>query len=318
MAIVFGKAHGKVILFGEHAVVYDQPAIAIPVTKVNATARILPNLEGLSGQVHIQAPDIALDMDLDALAEDHPLAKVVHLAIEAVQPTHVPAITLQVNSTIPISAGMGSSAAISVAVIRALTTFLGAPLPPLEISALAYEVEKIHHGTPSGIDNNVIAYQKPVYFWKDHPIEFLSIENPSHWVIADTGEGRPTRESVSAVRELYDTDPKSYEAIFHQIGEVVQNAKEALIAGDLDFLGWLMDKNQRLLEELNVSSPKLDVLIRAAREAGAAGAKLSGGGCGGNMIALASPEKISKVEQALIEAGAVRTITTLLPTSEVR
>ena len=188
MAIIFGKAPGKIILFGEHAVVYSQPAIAIPVTRVSATARVIPDLEARAGHVRIQAADIQLDKYLKDLAEDHPLGTAVKLTFDAVLPEHIPAFTLHITSNIPLSAGMGSSAAVSIAIIRALSAFLGKPLTTFEISDIAYKVEKIHHGTPSGIDNNVITYGKPIYFLRGKPIEFIQIRHPTYWIIADAGE----------------------------------------------------------------------------------------------------------------------------------
>jgi len=312
MPIVFGKAPGKIILFGEHAVVYGQPAIAIPVTNVNATARIIPNLDAEPGHVRIEAVDIQLNADLDTLSDDHPLAAAVWLTLHEIAPNHTPSFTLQISSSIPMSAGMGSGAAISVAIIRALSAFLGKPLPDSKVSELAFKVEKIHHGTPSGIDNSVVTYQKPVYFKRDEPIQMLKINHPTHWLIADTGEKTPTRETVSAVRALHAEDAETYGAIFRKIGDRTEKARQALIAGDLTTLGLLMDENQHLLEDLRVSSESLETLIQTARNAGAAGAKLSGSGRGGNMIALASPEKIRQIETALLEAGAVKVITTVL------
>lgn len=317
MSVVFGKAPGKIILFGEHAVVYGQPAIAIPVNKVKATARIIPEISPHAERVHIDAPDIKIDADLKALDENHPLVKAIRITLEAVSPHHTPSFTLQISSNIPISAGMGSGAAISVAIIRALSSFLGKPLPPDRVSELAFEIEKIHHGTPSGIDNHVIAYQKPVYFVRGEPVQFLSIETPTYWVIADTGQKTPTHETVSAVRELHANDSALYSGIFKQIGTITRNARTALVKGEIEALGWLINENQRLLEKLTVSSPSLDNLIKTARAAGAYGAKLSGGGRGGNIIALASPDNFERINEALNQAGAERVITTRLSKEEI-
>ena len=217
MTIIYCKAPGKIILFGEHAVVFGQPGIAIPVTKVNASVHIYPTITGTSGKIHIQAPDIGLDADLDALPCDHPIAHAVQLSIDACSPISIPSFTLQVTSTIPMAAGMGSGAAVSTAIIQAVSSFLGKVQSKSELSDLTYQVEKIHHGTPSGIDNAVIAYQKPVYFLKDHPIQFLRIEQPTHWIIADTGETTPTHETVQAVRDLYLSDEDKYGAIISKL-----------------------------------------------------------------------------------------------------
>lgn len=312
MPIIFGKAPGKIILFGEHAVVHGRPAIAIPVSNVAATARIIPIIDAQPGIVHLEAPDIELNADLDSLPDDHPLATAVRMTLDAVSPGHIPSLRCQITSTIPISAGMGSGAAVTVATVRALSSFLGASLSDAEISDIAFNVEKIHHGTPSGIDNTVIAYQQPVYYQQHQPIQIIKVNRPTCWVIGDTGERVSTKTTVADVHARHQADPAGIDSIFDAIGEITDRARQALIDGDLDELGPLLNENQRLLRELGVSSEKLEILIRAAREAGAAGAKLSGGGRGGNMIALASQENSSNIETALWKAGAARVITTTL------
>lgn len=317
MAITYAKAPAKVILFGEHAVVYGQPAIAIPVTRVNATARILPLIDAPQGQIQVQAPDIQLDKKLTDLPEDHPLAAAIRLTLMAIAPVHLPSLSVQISSTIPVAAGMGSSAATSVAIIHALSNFFGAHLSSEQISDLAFEVEKLHHGTPSGIDNNVIAHQQPVYFVKDQPIEFLKINNPTHWIVADTGEKTPTREAVAGVRERCQADPAAYSPILSAIGEITRQAREPLASGDLALLGPLLNENQDQLRRLGVSCGSLDALIAAALQAGAFGAKLSGGGLGGNIISLANPENAQSIAAALAQAGAQHVISTILQANEL-
>ncbi len=312
MPVIVGRAPGKIILFGEHAVVYGQPAIAIPVKSVKASAHIAPIFDAEHAMVHISAPDINLNTALSNLTEDHPIAKAISLTLKQCQVKQPPSFSLQVTSTIPISGGMGSGAAISVAIIRAVSGFLGKPLPEKALADLAFEVEKIHHGTPSGIDNTVVAYQKPIFFVKEKPPEFLQISHPTHWIIADTGERTPTLATVAAVRNLHNEDPGFYGEIFEKIGKLSLNARNALEKGDIPVLGNLMIENQEFLSELNVSSPKLDLLINAARSAGAEGAKLSGGGRGGNIIALSKPDHMTRIEDALRKAGAIRVIRTLL------
>jgi mevalonate kinase len=312
MPIVFGKAPGKIILFGEHAVVYGQPAIAIPILEVHATARIIPKINSEPGQVSIHAKDLHSEFELADLPEDHPLAVPIRLTLEKCSLGYTPAFSVELSSTIPIAAGMGSSAAVSAAIIRALSSFLGSPLPQDEISKLVYQVELIHHGTPSGIDNTVIAYEKPVFFRRDHPIQILKIKRPTSWVIADSGEKTPTRETVTAVRDRYTNDQAMYDSIFREIGDIAKKARKALVRGNADVLGKLMNANQRLLEKLDISSSRLDRLIEAARSAGAFGAKLSGGGRGGNIIAAVLPELVPEVKEALLTADAKQVIATTL------
>lgn len=315
MATIYGKAPGKIILFGEHAVVYGQPAIAIPVTKVNATTHIYPDIQSTPGTIKIQAPNIGLETFLDELPQDHPIAKAVNLTLQKCSLTSVPAFSVQVSSTIPISAGMGSGAAISISIIRAVSAFLGIHLSLAEISDLAYEVEKIHHGNPSGIDNSVITYKKPVYYIRNASIEFLDIKQSTHWVIADTGEKTPTLETVSAVRNLFEKDPDHYSTIIQKIGQITQEARTALVEGEISLLGHLINKNQKYLSQLEVSSPKLEKLIEISLSSGAAGAKLSGGGRGGQVIAITKEDQLEHLEDSLLHAGAVNVITTTLKKS---
>ena len=304
------SAPGKIILFGEHAVVYGRPAIAVPVEQTRARAVVNPEPRQPAGYVHIQAPDIHLDANLEELPGEHPLTKAVAEVLRELRIPRLPACTLRVTSSIPVASGLGSGAAVSVAVIRALAAFLGRPLPPERVSALAYEVEKIHHGTPSGIDNTVITYNKPVYFVRDQAIQTLHSAAPFTILIGDTGIASPTAIAVSDVRRGWQADPQRYEAIFDAIGEISRQARAAIQSGTPELLGPLMDDNHAYLQDLGVSSPELDRLVFAARQAGALGAKLSGGGRGGNMIAMVEPDIAQAVAGALLEVGARRTIIT--------
>lgn len=310
MPALSASAPGKVILFGEHAVVYGQPAIAVPVSQVTAKATVTPEIRAAQGEVRIQAPDIDLDANLDDLPEDQPLAAAVRAGLAAFGVTRAPAFTLRVHSTIPVAGGLGSGAAVSVAVLRAVSAFLGHPLGDDEVSDLAFEIEKLHHGTPSGIDNTVVTYARPVYFVKGRSIEVFSIPTPFTLVIADTGVPSPTKVAVGDLRQAWQTDPERYEAIFGAIGSLAKQARHAIEAEENAGLGPLMDQNHSLLQSLDVSSPELDRLVEAAHSASALGAKLSGGGRGGNMIALVKPEQADKVAQALEAAGAKSTIIT--------
>jgi mevalonate kinase len=302
---VSASAPGKVILFGEHAVVYDRPAIAVPVTQVRATAEI----RARTGNLQITATDLGHTFLLDDAPPNDPLATAVRLTLEQLQASP-PAATILVRSTIPIASGLGSGAAVSVAIIRALASYLGARLSNEIISDLAFRVEKIHHGTPSGIDNNVVTFCRPVYFRRGRPVQTFQIETPFQLLIADTGILSPTKVTVGDVRRGRQVRPAHYEALFDQIGQVVERARAAIESGQVDRLGALMMRNQALLEQLNVSSPRLETLSQAALAAGAEGAKLSGAGRGGNLIVLVQPEVEAAVSQALLRAGAVNVIAT--------
>jgi mevalonate kinase len=199
--------------------------------------------------------------------------------------------------------------------MRALAEFLGHRLRDDEVSSLAFEVEKVYHGTPSGIDNTVIAFNRPIYFERrpnDNLIETFMVARPFMIAIGDTGVSSPTMYTVGEVRAAWQSDTARVEGIFDQIGTLVQSARRAIEAGTIESLGALMDRNHALLVELGVSSAELERLVEAARDGGALGAKLSGGGRGGNMIALVSPAMADPVCQALQAAGAKKTILTTI------
>jgi len=318
MPAIIASAPGKIILFGEHAAVYHRPAIAVPVTQVKAKASIFPAIKLAPGTVKIEAPDIQLSTSLDQLGGDHPLALAIHSVFRQLAIERPPAMILQVNSTIPIAAGLGSGAAVSVAIIRALSSFLGSPLPDDVISALAYEVERIHHGNPSGIDNTVITFARPVYFIRGQIPQLFEVSRPFTLVIADTGVQSPTALVVNGVRERWQKDTQPYERWFDQIGAIADQARKVIEEGYPQQLGSLMDENQALLEEIGVSSPELETLVAAARRAGALGAKLSGGGAGGNMIALTTPNNAAGIASQLEQAGATRTLITHLDPGNLR
>jgi mevalonate kinase len=314
--MTLASAPGKIILFGEHAVVYGRPALAVPVTQVRAQVEISDSAQA---GIWIEAPEIDLHAALSELPPAHPLAAAIMGTLEALNSPPAPpissrmgerkrAVSIRITSTIPVASGLGSGAAVSVALIRALSAHFGPPLTDEQVSAIAYEVEKLHHGTPSGIDNSVITYERPVYFVKEQPVEIFRVGAPFTLVIGDTGFPAPTKESVGDVRKLWEADKTRWEKIFDEVGEIAQKARQSIESGEGMGLGGLMDANHALLQELTVSSPELDRLVLAARSAGAVGAKLSGGGRGGNMIALVAPEQARRVSAGLQAAGARQTI----------
>ena len=150
----------------------------------------------------------------------------------------------------------------------------------------------------------------PVYFIKGQPIETFKVGKPFTIVIGDTGIPAPTKESVGDVRSLWLRDTVNFEKFFDEISQIVRIARHSIESGTPELLGGLMDQNHAILQKMSVSSPELDNLVEAARNAGARGAKLSGGGRGGNMFALVERAKAESVASALISAGAKRTIIT--------
>ncbi|MBN1399570.1 MAG: mevalonate kinase [Anaerolineae bacterium] len=310
------SAAGKAILLGEHAVVYGRPAIAVPLSDVRATAEVEPLRRGQG--TWIEARDLQQRYQLGQFY-DADVARPLQLTVEnALGYLQVPEtqrdLRLVIHSHIPIASGMGSGTAVAAAIVRALAQYCGQALSAEQVSRLVYQTEIELHGTPSGIDNSVVAYERPIYFVKDVTMLPLKVGAPLHVVVAHTGVASRTRDAVAQVRRCWETDKRAYDLLFDRIGAVVDDAKEAIGAGRLEHLGRLMDLNGQLLSDLGVSSVELERLIGAAHNAGSLGAKLSGGGLGGCMIALVSSEGRAPVAQALRSAGAERIVhTTVRP-----
>ena len=307
MPALRASAPGKIILFGEHAVVYGRPAIAVPVTQVHANVMLLANP---GGESTIEAPDIGMSGPLSSYAPNHPLALGVSCVQAQLGLTSLPAFRMKITSSIPLAAGLGSGAAVSVALARALSAFLGHLLSDQQVNEVAYRVEQVYHGTPSGIDNTVITYAQPVWYVRGSPFEFLTPTVPFTVVIANTGIASATGAVVSDLRRRWVENPAAYEPIFNRIGAIAREARSLMEHGRPEEMGPLMTTNHDLLRKLDVSSPELDGLVSAALAAGALGAKLCGGGRGGNMIALARVDQAACISTALTAAGATQTIIT--------
>lgn len=304
---MIASAPGKVILFGEHAVVYDRPALAVPVKQVKAEVEVK---EASHRGIWITATQIGLHAELSALAVDHPIGAVIREVFQRAGRSPSASLDIHISSTIPPASGLGSGAAVSVALVRALAGQISHPISDAQVNDLVFEIEKLHHGTPSGIDNTVITYAAPVYFTRGKPIETFRVDKPFTLVIGDTGVRAPTRKSVGDVRATWEKDRNRIEKMFDGIGEIVLQARRFIESGKPEQLGELMNRNHVLLRDLTVSSPELDRLVDAACRAGASGAKLSGGGRGGNMIALVEEENSQTIAKALMSAGARSTIIT--------
>lgn len=306
--VTTATAPGKIILAGEHAVVYGRPAIAVPVWERLAQATITPR-PAASG-CRIIARDINRQFELATAEASEPLTAVTRLTLAHLNAAANPDWQIDVCSQLPIASGLGSGAALSTALVRAIYTHLGHRPDPAAVSALVYESERFYHGTPSGIDNTVIAYGMPVWFVKGQPPATFQARQPLTLVIADSGVAAPTKETVGDVRLGWQREPARYERLFDEIGALVQAARHAIERGDLPTLGQIFNRNHELLAQLDVTSPLLDQLTTAARTAGAIGAKLSGGGRGGNLIALIEPAQADTVTAALLAAGARGVIVT--------
>lgn len=297
------SACAKIILFGEHAVVYNQPAIAVPISSLRATVSVSE-----ASQFALVARNLN-NQQFNADELNNPFVKLVQTICMSLEQL-LPKATFTIHSNISIASGLGSGAAIATALGRAVFTYFGRDAAPEILNPFVYETEKVYHGTPSGIDNTVIVYEKPIYFVRGEPIQVLTKFVPFTIVVANTGVEASTKEAVGDVRKLYEANPISISALFDEIGTIAKQGYVCMQDGSIQKMGQRMTANHHLLQQLTVSSKELDRLVDSALQNGALGAKLSGGGRGGNMIALVTPENSERVQQALLKTGATNVFVT--------
>jgi mevalonate kinase len=308
--IAKASAPAKVILFGEHFVVYGEPAIVLAINKrvhVQAELRednqIYINSHTLKTSGFFRADQFMAEKGEKPEAERklQPLKVVVQRLLE--KSNEKAGVNVEIKSFIPVAVGLGSSAAVAASVAAAVSQLLNITLSKKEIFQLAYEAERLVHGTPSGIDPAISTYGGVLWFQKDEGFKPLEIEADIPLVIGNTGVQRSTGNLVGLVRERWSRYPTIMRPIVKAGGEVVKQAVDALARGNLTVLGELMNINQALLSAIGVSSEPLEKLIQAAKKAGAYGAKLTGGGGGGCIIAIASRNKLERVADAIKKAG---------------
>jgi mevalonate kinase len=291
--------HGKVILIGEHAVVYGQPAIALPVTSVTAQVELRRyDAAHIDSDLYVGLSTVAPDEVEPVRAAVRAVSRVVGFAEDEVGVT--------IRSTIPVARGLGSSAAVAAAIVEAASEASGVDLTDDERYELIQTSERIAHGTPSGLDARTVVSDVPLLFQQGETTD-LTVGAEFGFVIADTGNASATAPALAGVRALLATEPEMVEDAIGRLGELTLQARDALAAGDADLLGASLNEAHTHLGRIDVSSPELDSLVEAARAAGALGAKLTGGGLGGCIIALAAtPAASGELADALTTAGAAR------------
>ena len=293
------SANGKVILLGEHAVVYGRHAIAAPIP-LAVEVRVLDASEG----VRLLIPRWGVEQRIKAVEEHQQgVAGILAMLLRELALDDHP-IDIEVFPHIPRAMGLGGSAALAVAIVRSLDLRFGLNLSAERVNALAFECEKAAHGTPSGVDNTVATYGQMLLYSNASRPRFSPVATkvPLPIVIGISGKESLTANNVAQVRAAWQRQPARYEAIFDQIDRLALAGVDALAAGDLTELGELMNLNHGLLNALQLSTPELEDMIHLARRAGATGAKLTGGGGGGSMIALC-PTKADAVAAAIRSAG---------------
>lgn len=297
--IATGVACAKVIILGEHAAVYDRHVLALPIESA-VTAQIVEREKGVT----LSIPDWDIHDDWSG-PERVPggASDVVDLIMRELQVTGR-GFDIRVYPRVPLGMGLGSSAAFSVAVIRAFDSLLGLEKSDLEIDRIAFRCEKLTHGTPSGIDNNIATFGEPVLYSKGSSTRTrpVLLRQIPPLVVASSGTRGSTGDMVAGVRERFSKNEALYTTIFDEIDELSIAGAKALKENDYEYLGSMMNVCHGFLNAIEVSTPELEKMIQIARSAGALGAKLTGAGGGGSIVALC-PGKVSEVAGALERAG---------------
>ncbi len=296
-----GAGYGKVILFGEHFVVFGIPSIVSAIDK--ATTCTVERWDGEGWYLDDKRPETPgykkekLDQQRDSISRV--------LKAAGVDTARNP-IKIKLEGDLVAASGIGASAASCVALARALSKEFNLDFSDEKINEIAFEGEKGYHGVPSGVDNTAATYGGLIWFVKGQPniIDLLKVKEPVEIIIANTGLVTNTAAAVAGVKERKEKNPEKYDEIFNKARALANEAREALLVFDMENVGEMMDKNHELLQAIEVSCKELDLLVEIARDNGAYGAKMTGGGLGGNIVALTPGEKLqNKVAQAIESEG---------------
>ena len=297
-----GSGFGKVILFGEHFVVHGVPGIVSAIDSATDAEVTKTGKELVVRDERKAAKGYAEEKRLQQIESIQRMLK--KMGLDPKLP-----LNIWIGGTLPGFSGLGASAASSVAIARAIAEELSLKLTNEQVNQIAYEAEKAYAGNPSGIDNTAATYGGLMWFKKNTAggpdnVERLSIRMPVEIVIGSTGKVANTKAMVAGVAERKQKNPERYDHVFKQAENLAYAGRTALKIYDLKEVGELMNENHRLLQEIEVSSKELDLLVGIARENGAFGAKLTGGGGGGCMVALTPGKELQeKVASAIEKEG---------------
>ncbi|MFT9106473.1 mevalonate kinase [Liquorilactobacillus satsumensis] len=282
-----GRSHAKIILIGEHSVVYGKPAIALPLSEVTTRVRIssVPSPIQMIRSRYFEGAIRQMPHTMYGLQHLISLILNEHHALDA-------QFELTIKSDLPAERGMGSSAATAVALIRALYNYFGWKLSHTELLQLANVSEIDMHGTPSGLDAATAASTNPIWMVKDRELTPIPIKMDGCLLICDSGIKGRTSEAVASVRARLKNAPHETNQVLDKLSELTLAAKEQLAKNEICGLGKTFDKAQEQLRSLGVSTQTLDHLIHASRTLGSLGSKLTGGGRGGCFICL-MPDQIT-------------------------
>ncbi|MFH1788531.1 MAG: mevalonate kinase [Candidatus Altiarchaeota archaeon] len=305
-----GVGFGKTILFGEHVVVYGLPAVAAAFGK-KTVAEVADSKEFEFADNRPETPGYKerkkaeIKRQLDALLEYFDI------------PKNGESIKIRLSGDLVCASGVGASAALAASIARAISDHKRLGLTDEQVNDAAYKAEKAGSGTPSGIDNTCSVYGGFIVFTKNleggpNKIETIKVDEPIQIVMASSGITQTTKEVVADIRRLREENPEQYERIFSDYLRVFEKGLSAIKTGDNKKLGEMMDENQKLLAEMTLSCPEIEEIIDAAKSAGAVGAKLTGTGRGGSVIALTPGDELQQKVAEAIEAKGYATLKTAI------
>nr|WP_315045794.1 mevalonate kinase [uncultured Leptotrichia sp.] len=278
-----GEAHSKIILIGEHSVVYGYPAIAIPLKDILVKCRIME-----AKSKYFYNPEDTL-------------STAIYTALKYLKKENAK-IKYLIESEIPTKRGMGSSAAVSIAAIRAVFDYFGRNLDNIMLEKMVKEAETVAHMNPSGLDAKTCLSDKALKFIKNKGFSYINLNLGAYLVVADTGVHGNTREAVENVRKMGD----KAQPMLKKLGELTEKIEIAIQEKSLGNIGEIMNKANLELKKLNLTIEKSDILVEEALKNGALGAKISGGGLGGCIIALVeNKEKAIMIGEKLSSKGAI-------------
>jgi mevalonate kinase len=302
-----GRAHGKAILLGEHAVVYGSPALVLPVPQLAVTASA-----GWSSHAPADAGEVSFTMTGSAsrplvtqAADD--LGRLVAEFKTTVGAGDCPHLDVIIDCAVPTGRGLGSSAACGRAVVLALADLLGHRLDERTVFDLVQTAENVAHGKSSGVDVVATGASCPLRFSQGTASE-LRMGGEGLVIIADSGDFGRTKDAVELLRTGFQRVPGSQERFVRRATELTHAAARDLAEGHTADAGRRLTDYHGLLGDAGLSTERIDALVEAALAAGSLGAKITGGGLGGCMIALArEPEQVREITRRLHEAGAQQT-----------
>ncbi len=301
-----GRAHAKAIVLGEHAVVYGAPALALPVPQLTVTATVT-RTSRTSGEPGETSFAMSGSPSKPMMAQASESLRRLTAEFKAVMGvTDSPHLDVVIDGAIPHGRGLGSSAAYARAVVFALADLFGREVTEDVAFDLVQTAENVTHGRSSGVDARAVAASGPLLF-KAGEIEDLSIGCDGSFIIADSGVVGRTRDAVTLLREGFQRHLGAQERFLSRATQLTEEARHALADGKPEEVGSRLTDYHELLRAASLSTEGIDALVEAALAAGSHGAKITGGGMGGCMIALTPPEQTTEVTRRLHEAGAVRT-----------